>query len=64
MQTVRKFSNDVGMDFGINKCAVLVIKRGRMVKSVGIELPEGRRLRALGEDDDGYKYLGVLEVNS
>ena len=52
------------MDFGNNKCAVLVIKRGRMVKSVGIELPEGRRLRALGEDDDGYKYLGVLEVNS
>ena len=64
MQTVRKFSNDVGMDFGINKCAVLVIKRGRIVKSVGIELPEGRRLRALGEDDDGYKYLDVLEVNS
>ena len=51
------------MDFGINKCVVLVIKRDRMVKSVGIELPDGRRLRALGEDDDGYKYLNVLEAD-
>ena len=28
VQTVKIFSNDVGMDFGINKCAVLVMKRG------------------------------------
>lgn len=60
VQTVRIFGNDVGMNFGINKCAVRVMKRDRMVKSVGIELPNERRLRALGEDDDGYNYLGVL----
>ena len=34
-----------------------------MVKSVGIELPDGRRLLALEEDDDGYKYLGVLKAD-
>lgn len=30
---------------------------------MGIELPNERRLRALGEDDDGYNYLGVLEAD-
>ena len=27
-RTVRAFSSDIGMDFGISKCAVLVLKNG------------------------------------
>ena len=37
------------MDFGINNCTVLVVKRGRTVRRVGTELPDGRRPRALEE---------------
>ncbi|XP_072169448.1 uncharacterized protein [Diadema setosum] len=34
VQTVRLVSKDIGMDFGINKCATLVMKRGRRVKTL------------------------------
>ena len=41
VQSVRVFSGDIGMEFGIEKCAVLAIKRGKVVESVGIDLPNG-----------------------
>ena len=28
------------MEFGIEKCAILVMEKGKIVKSVGIELPD------------------------
>ena len=40
VQTVRVFSEDIGMEFGIEKCAMLVMEKGKTVKSVGIELPD------------------------
>ena len=61
--TVRVFSNDIGMNFGIEKCAVMVMKRGKMDKSDGIRLPDRRLIRSIGDDVDGYKYLGVLEAD-
>ena len=36
-QIFRVFSQDIQMEFGIDKRAVLVMKRGRMVKSDGIK---------------------------
>ena len=36
IQTVRIFSEDIGMQFGIDKCAMLVVKRGKTVESDGI----------------------------
>ena len=62
IQTVRIFSDDVGMVFGLDKCAVLVLKRGRMVRTEGIELPDGKRMREVNLA--GYKYLGVLQLDS
>ena len=32
IQTVRVFSSDIGMEFGIEKCAVVIMKRGKNVK--------------------------------
>ena len=40
--TVRVFSENIGMEFGIEKCAMLLIEKGKIVKSVGIELPDGK----------------------
>ena len=62
IQTVRIFSDDVGMVFGLGKCAVLVLKRGRMVRTEGIELPNGKRMREVNLA--GCKYLGVLQLDS
>ena len=41
VQRVHVFSEDIGMEFGIEKCAMLVIEKGKIVKSVGTELPDG-----------------------
>lgn len=60
VQTVRVFSEDIGMQFGIEKCAVLTLKRGKKVFSEGIKLPDETVIKSLVEGD-GYKYLGVLE---
>ena len=61
--TVDKFSQDIGMEFGLNKCAVMEVKKGQMVDSSGIELPDGRKIPGL-ETEGSYKYLGMLEADS
>ena len=49
------------MVFGLDKCAVLVLKRGKMIRKEGIKLPDGRHMREINHD--GYKYLGVLQFD-
>ena len=62
VQTVCVFSEDIGMAFGIETCATLVIEKGKIVKSVGIELPDGKAIQSL-EEVESYKYLGILEAD-
>ena len=62
VQTVRVISDDIGMEFGIQKCAVVAIRRGRMVENEGIDLPNGENIKSLDENE-GYKYLGILECD-
>ena len=59
VQTVRVFSEDVGMEFGIEKCAMLVMEKRKIVKSVGIELPDGKVIKSL-QECESYRYLGIL----
>ena len=61
VNTVRFFSKDIGMKFGIEKCAMLVIEKGKIVKSVGIELPDGEVIKSL-QEVESYKYLGIVEA--
>ena len=56
VQTVRVFSEDKRMEFGIEKCAMLVMEEGKIVNSVGIELPNGKVIKTLQEGEN-YKYL-------
>ena len=60
VQTVCAFSKDIGMEFGIEKCAMLVMEKGKKVKSVGIELPNSKVIKSL-QEGESYKYLGILE---
>ena len=62
VRTVRVFSEDIGMEFGIEKCAMLVMEKGKIVKSVGIELPDGKVIKLL-QEGKSYKYLGILEAD-
>ena len=62
VQTVRVFSEDTGMEFGIEKCAMLVMEKEKIVKSVGIELADGKVIKSL-QEDKRYKYLGILEAD-
>ena len=59
---MRIFSEDIQMKFGIKKCAILVMKRGKYVHSEGIKLPDDEQIKEV-EIDKGYKYLGILEVD-
>ena len=63
VQTIRVFSEDIGPEFGIEKYAMLVIEKGKIVKSVGIELPDGKIIKSLREGES-YKYLEILEVDN
>ena len=62
IQTMKIFSDGVGMVFGLEKCVVLVLERAKMIQTEGIELTDGKRMREVNLD--GYKYLGVLELES
>ena len=50
------------MEFGIEKCATLVMEKRKIVRSVGIELPDGKVIKSLQEGEN-YKYLGISEAD-
>ena len=41
---------------------MLVIQKGIMRKSVGIDLPEGKVIKSL-QESESYKYLRILEAD-
>ena len=52
--TVQILSNDTGMGFEIKKCGVLVLKRGKVMSSEGVEMSDGERMKKV--EKNGYKY--------
>ena len=61
--TVRIYSQDIGMEFGIEKCVMLVIKSGKRHITEEVELPNQVVIGTLGEKET-YKYLGILEADT
>ena len=61
VRTVYVLSTDIGMEFGIKKCGILTMKRGKIVKSEGIKLPDGKVMKQVGQE--GYPYLGMIELD-
>ena len=62
IHAVRIYSQDIGMEFGIEKCAMIVIKSGKRHITDGMELPN-QEIRTLWENET-YKYLGILEADT
>ena len=48
IETVRIYSEDVKIEFGTEKYAMLVMKRGKREMREGIELPNQEKIRTLG----------------
>ena len=61
VSTVQFFSRDIGMEFGLKKCGVTVLKRGKLRKKEGIQLVNGETIKEVGRE--GYKYLGIMELD-
>ncbi|XP_063689225.1 uncharacterized protein LOC134822247 [Bolinopsis microptera] len=61
VNTTAEFSSDIKMEFGLEKCAVVKVKKGARAVFEGISLPTGEQIHEL--EDEGYKYLGILEAN-
>ena len=52
------------MEFGIPKCAILLMKSGEVFQSEEIMVPGNKKMRSLNVDEnENYKYLGVLEAD-
>ena len=51
------------MEFGIKKCGVLILKRGKVDKAKNrrLNLPNEKLMKTINEE--GYKYLGLLEYD-
>ena len=47
LNTVHIFSQYIKMEFGISKCGILLMKRGKLAKIDGITVPTGERSRRL-----------------
>ena len=62
VQRRRGFGEDVGMEFGMEKCAMLETEKEKILKSVGIELPDGKVIKSL-QEGESYKYLGILDAD-
>ena len=51
IHTVKIYSRDIGMEFGIEKCAIFVIKSGKRQLTDGIKLPNKDKIKTLAENE-------------
>ena len=63
INTVRIYSRDIGMEFGIEKCAMLVMKSGKRQLTDGMELPNQDKIKTLAGNET-CKYSGILEADT
>ena len=61
VNTAHIFSTDIGMEFGLRKCGVVTLKRGKLARCEGIELPDGEVMKEV--EQEGYTYLGIVELD-
>ena len=60
ISTVKKVSDDIQMEFGLDKCAKATFKRGKKVSAEGILLNDHQLIQDLDQAET-YKYLGMEE---
>ena len=58
-QAFRIYCQDIGMEFGTEKSAMLIMENRKRETTKGIELPNQENIRTL-EEKENYKYLEIL----
>ena len=62
IHAVRIHSQDIEMEFGIEKYAMLVMKSGKRHLTDRMELPSQEKITTIGEKET-YKYLSILKAD-
>ena len=62
MEIVKQFSEDIKMDFGLEKCATLTIKKGKRTDSESLIIGD-LEIKEI-EQESVYKYLGIEETET
>ena len=55
------FIKDIGIQYGKKKCGVLIMERGKVIKTDDIRLPDVQHMKDI--DETGYTYLWILETD-
>ena len=63
IETIRIYSQDLGMEFFIKKCSLIKLKNGKRESTEEIELLNQERIRTLGEKEN-HKYLECICCHS
>ena len=63
IHAVRICSQDIGMEFGIEMCALLIMKSAKRHITDDMELPNQDKIRSLEEKETG-KYLGIVDTDN
>ena len=63
IQTIRIYSQDIRMEFGIEKYVILIMRSGKRQITQGIEQPNQEKISTLREKET-YKYTGILEADT
>jgi len=60
IQTVKPFSDDIHMEFGLDKCAEITFKKGKLTHSQNLVIDINREIQNF-EHGKTYKYSGTEE---
>jgi len=60
IKTVKKVSDDIRMEIGLENCAKFAFKRGKLLYSQNLVIDTNREIQEL-EQGKTYRYLGIEE---
>ena len=60
LKTVKTFSDDIGMTFGLDKCAKAIFIREKLKYASSIVVDTDTKIKELDQEET-YKYLGLEE---
>jgi hypothetical protein len=60
VQTVKTFSDDIHMEFGLEKCAKITFKKGKLIHLQNLGIDINREIQQ-PEQGKTYKYFGIEE---
>ena len=59
---MKQFSDDISMEFGLDKCAKASFIKGKLTRTTAVELDIDTTICELDQDET-YKYLGIDKGN-